>query len=163
MASFDIVNQVNMQELDNAVNITKKVILNRYDFRQSKTDITLDKQEKKIHVVTADDMKMRAIQEILVENFVKRKIDVKCLDVKELEQASQGRVQREYAIREGVDTETARKIVKLIKGQSLKVQSSIQDNQVRVSGKSIDDLQAVIKMLRAANLEVPLQFVNLKR
>jgi uncharacterized protein YajQ (UPF0234 family) len=163
MASFDIVNQVNMQELDNAINITKKVILNRYDFRQSRTDITLDKKEKKIHVVTDDEMKMKAVQEILVENFVKRKIDVKCLDARELQQASQGMVQREYSLREGVDTETARKIVKLIKGQNLKVQSSIQDNQVRVSGKSIDDLQAVIRMLRGADLQVPLQFVNLKR
>lgn len=163
MASFDIVNQVNMQELDNAVNITKKVLLNRYDFRQSRTEITLDKKEKKIHVVTEDEMKMKAVQETLVENFVKRKIDVKCLDAKELQPASQGMLQREYAVKEGVDTETARKIVKMIKGQSLKVQSSIQDNQVRVSGKSIDDLQAVIKMLRGAGLEVPLQFVNLKR
>lgn len=162
MASFDIVSQVDMQELDNAVNITKKIVATRYDFRQSRTDISLDKKEKKIHVVTEDEMKMRAVQEMLVENFVKRKIDVKCLEVKELQPASQGMVQREYGLREGVDAEMARKIVKLIKGQNLKVQSSIQDNQVRVSGKSIDDLQAVIKMLRGANLETPLQFVNMK-
>lgn len=163
MASFDIVSRVDMQEVDNAVNITRKVILTRYDFRQSKTEITINKKEKKIDVVTEDEMKMRAIQETLVGNFVRRKIDAKCLDAKEIQMASHGMVQREFAIKEGVDVEMARKMVKLIKGQNLKVQAAIQDNQVRVTGKNIDDLQAVIKILREANLEIPLQFVNMMR
>ena len=83
MASFDIVSKIDLQEVDNAVNITKKAILSRYDFRQSKTEVTLDKKEKKIRVVTEDDMKMRAVQDALIENLVRRKVDRKFLDAKE--------------------------------------------------------------------------------
>lgn len=161
MASFDIVSRVDMQEVDNAVNVTRKVILTRFDFRESKTEITLDKKEKTVHVVTEDEMKMRAIQDALVEHVVRRKIDAKCLEPKEIQMASHGMIQREFAIKEGVDADTARAIVKLIKGQKLKVQASIQENQVRVSGKKIDDLQAVIRMVREAKFQIPLQFVNM--
>ncbi len=163
MASFDIVSRVDMQEVDNAVNMTRKAILTRFDFRQSKTEINLDKKEKKIHLLTEDDMKMRAIQDTLVENCVRRKLDVKCLEAKESQMASHGMVQKEINIKEGVDAETARKIVKMIKDLKLKVQASIQENQVRVSGKQIDDLQTVIKRVREANLDIPLQFVNMIR
>jgi len=135
MASFDIVSRVDMQEVDNAVNVTRKAILTRFDFRESKTEITLDKKEKTVRVVTEDEMKMRAIQDTLVEHVVRRKIDAKCLEPKEIQMASHGMIQREFAIKEGVDADTARAIVKLIKGQKLKVQASIQENQVRVSGK----------------------------
>ena len=152
-----------MQEVDNAVNMTRRGILTRFDFRQSKTEINLDKKEKKIHVVTEDEMKMRAIQDALVENLVRRKVDVKCLQAKEIQMASHGMVQKEIDIKEGIDAETARAIVKMIKAQKLKVQAAIQENQVRVSGKQIDDLQAVIKMVREANLDIPLQFVNMIR
>ncbi|MEK6563182.1 MAG: YajQ family cyclic di-GMP-binding protein [Candidatus Binatota bacterium] len=161
MASFDIVSRVDMQEVDNAVNVTRKAILTRFDFRESKTEITLDKKEKTVRVVTEDEMKMRAIQDALVEHVVRRKIDVKCLEPKEIQMASHGMIQREFAIKEGVDADTARAIVKLIKGQKLKVQASIQENQVRVSGKKIDDLQAVIRMVREAKFQIPLQFVNM--
>lgn len=163
MASFDIVNRIDVQELDNAINITKKVILNRFDFRQSKTEIDLDKKEKKIHIVTEDEMKMKAIQETLIENLVKRKVDIKCLDAKEIQMAAHGMIQRELAIKEGIDPDTARAIVKMIKGQNLKVQAAIQEKQVRVTGKNIDDLQAVIRLLKASQVEVPLQFINLAR
>ena len=161
MASFDIVSRVDMQEVDNAVNVTRQAILTRFDFRESKTEITLDKKEKTVRVVTEDEMKMRAIQDTLVEHVVRRKIDVKCLEPKEIQMASHGMIQREFAIKEGVDADTARAIVKLIKGQKLKVQASIQENQVRVSGKKIDDLQAVIRMVREAKFQIPLQFVNM--
>jgi uncharacterized protein YajQ (UPF0234 family) len=163
MASFDIVSRVDLQEIDNAVNITKKAILVRYDFRGSKTEIVLDKKERTIRVTTEDDMKMRAVQEALIENLVRRKVDRKCLDVKESHPAAHGMIQREIAIKEGVDAENARQIVKLIKDKKLKVQAAIQENQVRVSGKQIDDLQDIIQMLRAANLPIPLQFINLQR
>src|SRR5919106_4631023 len=163
MAYFDIVSRIDLQEVDNAVNITKKAILSRYDFRGSKTEIGLDKKEKKIRVTTEDDMKMRAVQETLIENLVRRKVDRKCLDPKANEMAAQGMIQREIAIKEGVDADTARNIVKMIKEKELKVQAAIQENQVRVTGKQIDDLQAVIQMLRAANLPIPLQFINLQR
>jgi uncharacterized protein YajQ (UPF0234 family) len=160
--SFDIANTVDLQEVDNAVNNTVKTILNRYDFRDSKTEITLNKKDKTIHVVTEDEMKMRAIHETLVGNLARRKVDPKGLEAKEIEKTSQGMIKRDFAIKEGVDTETARQIVKITKGLNLKVQAAIQDNQVRVSGKKIDDLQAVIKAVREAKLEVPLQFVNMK-
>jgi cyclic-di-GMP-binding protein len=163
MPSFDIVSRVDLQEVDNAVNISKKAILARYDFRASKTEITLDKKDKKIHVTTEDDMKMRAVQDTLTENLVKRKVDRRCLEPQGSEMAAQGMIKREIAIKEGVDTDHAREIVKMIKDKKIKVQAAIQDQQVRVTGKSIDDLQSVIQMLRAANLPIPLQFINMQR
>jgi cyclic-di-GMP-binding protein len=163
MASFDIVSRVDLQELDNAINITRKSIHNRFDFRQSKTEINLDKKERKFQIVTEDEMKMKAVQETLIESLVKRKVDVKFLDAQETQMAAHGMVQKEIAIKEGIDADTARTIVKMIKGQNLKVQAAIQEKQVRVSGKNIDDLQTVIKMLRASQMEIPLQFINLVR
>jgi cyclic-di-GMP-binding protein len=163
MPSFDIVNRVDLQEVDNAVNITKKAILSRYDFRNSKTEITIDKKEKKIRVTTEDDMKLRAVQDTLIENLVKRKVDRKCLDAKPSEAAAHGMIQRDIAIKEGVDSDTARNIVKLIKDKKLKVQAAIQESQVRVTGKKIDDLQEVIQLLRGGQIAIPLQFINMQR
>jgi cyclic-di-GMP-binding protein len=161
--SFDIVSRIDLQEVDNAVNITKKAILSRYDFRNSKTEIDLDKKDKKIHLVTEDDMKLRAVQDALIENLVKRKVDRKCLDAKPSEMAARGMIQREITIKEGVDSDTARNIVKMIKERKLKVQAAIQENQVRVTAKKIDDLQEVIQMLRASSMPIPLQFINMQR
>ena len=163
MPSFDVVSRADLQEVDNAVNITQKAILSRYDFRGSKTEITLDKKEKKIWVTTEDEMKMRAVQETLIENLVRRKVDRKYLEPKPDRMAAQGMIQREIAIKEGVDSDTARAIVKMIKEKKLKVQAAIQENQVRITGKKIDDLQQVIQMLRGAGLPIPLQFVNMQR
>ena len=163
MPYFDIVSRIDLQEVDNAVNITKKAILSRYDFRGSKTEISLDKKEKKIRVTTEDDMKLRSVQDALIENLVKRKVDTKSLDTKPSQMAAQGMVQREIAIKEGVDSDTARNIVKMIKDKKLKVQAAIQESQVRVTGKKIDDLQEVIQLLRGASLPIPLQFVNMQR
>ena len=162
MPSFDIVSRIDVQELDNAVNMTTKTILTRYDFRGSKTQIALDKKDKKIQVTTEDDMKMRAIQDTLIENLAKRKCDRRCLDPKATEAAAHGMLRREIAIKEGVDSDTARQIVKMIKDKKLKVQAAIQDNQVRVTGKKIDNLQEVIQTLRGANMPIPLQFVNMQ-
>ena len=162
MPSFDIVSRIDMQEVDNAVNITSKTILTRYDFRGSKTEISLDKKDKKISVTTEDDMKMRAIQDALIENLVKRKVDRRCLDPKTTEPAAHGMIKREIAIKDGVDSDNARAIVKLIKDKKLKVQAAIQESQDRVTGKKIDDLQEVIQMLRGADIPIPLQFVNMQ-
>lgn len=163
MPSFDVVSRVDLQEVDNAVNITKKAILSRYDFRNSKTEIVLDKKEQKIRVTTEDEMKMRAVQDALIENLAKRKVDRKFLEPKATEPAARGMIQRDMAIKEGVDSDTARQIVKLIKERKLKVQAAIQDDQVRVTGKKIDDLQEVIQLLRAGPIAIPLQFVNMQR
>ena len=163
MASFDIVSRVDLQKVDNAVNIAKKAIQSRYDFRNSKTEIVLDKKEKKIQVTTEDDMKLRAVQDVLIENLVKRKIDRKSLEFQPAEPAAHGMLRRELAIKEGVDSDTARAIVKMIKDRKLKVQAAIQENQVRVTGKKIDDLQEVIQLVRASSMPIPLQFVNMQR
>jgi cyclic-di-GMP-binding protein len=162
MASFDIVSRIDLQEVDNAVNITKKTIQSRYDFRGSKTEITLDKKDKKVNVTTEDEMKMRAVQETLVENLVKRKVDTRCLELKPSEMAAQGMIHKTITIKEGVDSDTARAIVRMIKDQKMKVQAAIQEKQVRVTGKKIDDLQAVIKLLRSSDLPIPLQFINMQ-
>ncbi len=163
MPSFDIVSRVDLQEVDNAVNITKKGILSRYDFRESKTEVTLDKKEKRIRITTEDDMRMRAVQDSLIENRVKRKVETKGIETKASQMVAQGMIQREIVIKEGVDSDTARNIVKMIKDRKMKVQAAIQENQVRVTGKKIDDLQEVIQMVRSANLPIPLQFINMQR
>ena len=162
MPSFDVVNKVDLQELDNAVNMTKKVIETRYDFRKSKTEITLNKKEMRLHIVTEDDMKLKAVQGELAGNLVRRKIDAKTVAYGEVEPTSKGMIKQDARLREGIDKDTARKIVKLIKDRKLKVQAQIQDQQVRVTGKKIDDLQAIISMLKEQDLDVPLQYVNMK-
>lgn len=162
MPTFDIVNRIDFQEVDNAVNIVRKIISTRYDFRKSKTEITLNKKEKKIHITTEDEMKMKAVQDELMGGLVKRKVDPKALSFKEPEPTSKGMLKTDVQIVEGIETDTARKIVKMIKDLKLKVQAQIQDQQVRVSGKKIDDLQSVIAILKKADLEVPLQYVNMK-
>ena len=161
--SFDIVNEVSIQEVDNAVNNTKKEVGTRYDFRDSKTQIDFNRKEKNISLQTADDMKMQALHDVLVSHFVRRKVDPKCLNFGEIEGTSQGQVKRMVHLQEGVAREIAQKIVKLIKGMKIKVQPAIQDMQVRVTGKKVDDLQAVIAVIKKEELEIPLQFVNMKK
>jgi uncharacterized protein YajQ (UPF0234 family) len=162
MPSFDIVSRVEMQEVDNAVNNTLKAIAQRFDFRGSKTEINLDKKEKKIRILTEDKMKMEAVKEMLQQNAVKRKIDLKTLKFEEPQPAAGSQLRREVVVKEGIDQETAKKIVRLIKDSKMKVQASIQGDEVRVSGKKIDDLQAAMTLVRDADIEVPLQFVNMK-
>jgi len=162
MPSFDIVNHVDLQEADNAINNTKKEIATRYDFRGSPAEVNLDKKEKVIHLVAEHEMRMDAVMDILMTHMIRRKVDVKALKPKGIEPTSQGHVKRDIAIQEGIETEVAKKIVKMIKDQKLKVQAAIQDEQVRVTGKKIDDLQEVIKMLRGQDFGIPLQFVNMK-
>ncbi len=162
MPSFDIVNKIDLQEVDNALNNAKKQIATRYDFRGSNTEITFDKSTKIIRASTEDSMRMRAVEEVINVALVKRGVDPKTLDIKEEQATSKGGVRKDIALREGIDKEFGKKIVKLIKEQKLKVQAQIQDEQVRVTGKKIDDLQEVIEMLKGKNLELPLQYVNMK-
>jgi cyclic-di-GMP-binding protein len=160
--SFDIVNKVDLQEVDNAINNATKQINTRYDFRDSKTEITLEKSTKVIRLSTDNSMMMRAVEDVVNTQLVKRGLDPKTLDYKEEEPTSKGGVRKDCALKEGIDKETAKKIVKLIKAEKLKVQAQIQDEQVRVTGKSIDDLQSVIAMLKSKDIDVPLQFINMK-
>jgi len=162
MPSFDIVSQVDLQELDNAVNNVRKEVETRYDFRNVATVVELNKKDKRISLLTGDEMKIKALREMLAANCAKRKVDPKFLEWGKVEPTAKGQVKSEVKINEGISKDMARKIVKLIKDSRLKVQAAIQDEQVRVTGKKIDDLQEVIQMLKTANLEQPLQYVNMK-
>lgn len=162
MASFDIVNQIDLQEVDNAVNNTLKEATTRYDFRGLKTEVNFDRKTKKIELLAAESMKMRALREMLIGHLIKRKLDPKTLSFGDEEPTSMGAVKLTVDIQEGIDREAAKKIVKAIKDSKLKVQPAIQDDQVRVTGKKIDDLQEVIQMLKSKNFGIPLQFINMR-
>lgn len=162
MPSFDIVSQVDLQEIDNAINNTKKELQGRYDFRNTKTTIELNKKDGVLTLHTEDEMKVRALREMLATHLAKRKVDPRALEYGEVQPALGSTIKVEIKIHQGVPSDTAREIVKMIKETKLKVQAAIQDDQVRVSGKKIDDLQAVIKMLRESAIKIPLQFVNMK-
>ncbi|RMF94159.1 MAG: YajQ family cyclic di-GMP-binding protein [Candidatus Schekmanbacteria bacterium] len=163
MPSFDIVSRIDLQEVDNAVNMTKKELLNRYDFRGIKTIIEFDKKEKEIRLGTSDKMKAEAIADTLRMKASKRGIDLKAFSFGPIQEGLGGNVKQVIKIKEGIDKDSAKKIVKMIKDTKLKVQAQIQDNQVRVSGKKIDDLQEIIRLIKNANLDMALQYVNLKR
>ena len=162
MASFDIVNEINAQEVDNAVNNTLKEVSTRYDFRGLHTEVEFAKKENRIDIVAAESMKLKAVKDMLIKHFIKRNLEPKVLEYGTEEGTSQGHVKMSISIKEGIDRETAKKIVKEIKSLKLKVQPAIQDNQVRVSGKKIDDLQEVIQHLKRKDFGIPLQFVNMK-
>ncbi len=162
MPSFDIVSKIEHQNLDNAINVARKEVINRYDFHGSKTEIELDKKTLNIHILTENDMRMKAIQDILIARMMKQHVDPACLDFGKELYASGNMVKKDIKVKEGIDKETAKKIVKDIKASGLKVQASIMDDIVRVTGKKIDDLQAVISLCKAGSYGLPLQFVNMK-
>ncbi len=162
MPSFDVVNEIDLQEVDNAVNITKKTLATRYDFRGSDTEVNLDRKQLHITISTEDSMRMQAVQDTLSSNLIKRKLSPKVLEYKEPEGTSKGGLRVTVVLKQGIDKDMAKKITKIIKEQKLKVQTQIQDEQVRVTAKKIDDLQEVISMLKEQDLDIPLQFVNMK-
>jgi len=162
MPSFDIVSQLDHQSMDNAINTARKEILNRYDFHGSKTSIDFDKKELNIHIVTENDMRIKAICDIIIARAVKQHVDTICFDFGKDLYAAGNMVKKDIKIKEGIDKDTAKKIVKDIKDSGLKVQASIMDDQVRVTGKKIDDLQSVIARVKKGNFGLPLQFVNMK-
>jgi cyclic-di-GMP-binding protein len=162
MPSFDIVNKVDVQLLDNAMNVAKKEILNRFDFHGSKSEITLDKKAMMINILTEDTMRMESIIDIIRQRMIKQHLNPLCLDVGKEHAASGMMIRKEIKVKEGIDKDAARKIIKDIKDSKLKVQPQMMEDQVRVSAKKIDDLQAVIALVRKGSYELPLQFVNMK-
>lgn len=163
MPSFDIVSKIDGQTLDNAINNAKKEILNRYDFNDSKSTVELDKKTNQLTIVTENDMRLKAIQDSIISRMVKQGLDPKALDLDDEQIAASGNmVRKEIKIKEGIDKEIAKKIVKKIKDSNLKVQASIMDDQVRVQGKKIDDLQAVISLCRGEDFGQPLQYINMR-
>lgn len=162
MPSFDIVNKVDAQLLDNAINVARKEIVNRFDFNGSKSEITLDKKAMVVNILTENEMRMESIIDVIRNRMIKQKLDPLCLDFGKEQYASGFMVKKDIRVREGIDKDVARKIIKDIKDSKLKVQAQMMDDQVRVSGKKIDDLQAVIALLRRGEYELPLQFTNMK-
>ncbi|WP_148136582.1 YajQ family cyclic di-GMP-binding protein [Candidatus Formimonas warabiya] len=156
--SFDIVSRVNMQEVDNAVNQTKKEISQRYDFKNSKAQVNIE--DNGIKIIAEDDFKLKSIIDILETRLINRKVAVKNLDFGKAEEASGGMLRQIIKIQQGIETEKAKQIVKDIKNLKLKVQGQIMEDQVRVSGKSRDDLQAVIQFLKQKDYNLELQFIN---
>jgi len=162
MPSFDVVNKVDLQEVDNAVNNVRKEVETRYDFRGTTTELNLDKGNKRLSILAGDELKMKAVEEMLKTHFLRRKVDPQILEFKDPEPTSKGALKRDVVFKEGIEKDLAKKMVKEIKASKLKVQAQIQDDQLRVTGKKLDDLQAVMAMLREGNYGIPLQFVNMK-
>lgn len=158
--SFDIVSEVNMQEVDNALNQTRKEIQQRFDFKGTKTEIDFNEKEKLVTVTSDDDFKLKAVIDVLQNKFVKRGVSLKTLQYGNVEQAAGGQARQKISLQVGIDKENAKKLVQIIKDTKLKVQAQIMEDQVRVSSKSRDDLQSIITKLRATDFILPLQFIN---
>ena len=162
MPSFDIVCEVDLQEVDNAINQSVKEIENRFDFRGGRSSIEFDRTNKLIRLVADDDMKLRSIHQIIETKFAKRGIDCRALKYGEQEEASGNVIRQKVDLRTGLEKDEAKKITKKIKESKLKVQAQIQDDQVRVTGKKIDDLQSIITLLKDSDLGMPLQYINMR-
>lgn len=158
--SFDIVSEVNLQEVDNAVNQALKEIGQRYDFKGSKSSIELNQKEKHLTIISDDAFKLKSVVDILQTKLIKRGVPIKALDYGVVEPAAGGTVRQVIRLRVGISKDDARLLVKMIKDSKLKVQAQIMDDQVRVSGKSKDELQAVIALLKNADLAFAMQFTN---
>ncbi|HEY8529750.1 MAG TPA: YajQ family cyclic di-GMP-binding protein [Paenibacillaceae bacterium] len=156
--SFDIVSRVDMQEVNNAVQQAMKEIGTRFDFKGSKSDIKLEKDV--LVVVSDDEYRLKSVLDILQSKLVKRGVPLRNLEYGKPEPAAGGTVRQQIKLKQGIDQENAKKINNLIRDTKLKVKSQIQGDQIRVSGKSKDDLQAVIAALKSADLPLELQFVN---
>lgn len=162
MPSFDIVSKVDVQALDNAVNVVRKEITNRFDFKDSHVAIDLNKKDFKLDIETSDDMKMRQLIDVLISRAHKQGIAPEAFDLSKESYQSGKVVRQEVAVRNGLKQEDSKKIVKMIKDSGLKVQAQIMDDLVRVTGKKLDDLQAVIKLCQENSPGVPLQFINMR-
>ncbi len=162
MASFDIVSKVDLQEIDNAVNSVLRELTNRYDFKGAKFSVELKTKENLILIAAEDEYKLGQIRDSLKVFAVKRGVDPKAFDFQKEENASHNSYRQEVKLRNGIEQEAAKKIVKQIKDSKLKVQASIRGDEIRVDGKKIDDLQEVIAFLRGESFDVPLQFINFR-
>jgi cyclic-di-GMP-binding protein len=160
--SFDAVSEVDLQEVDNAVNQAMKEITQRYDFKGSISKIELKKATKELELISDNESRLTAVVDILRGKLIKRNISPKALDLQKLEAAFSGTVNQKAKIVNGMPMEEAKEIVKKIKDSKLKVQASITDEKVRVSGKDKDDLQAAMQLIRSMDLKVAVQFNNFR-
>lgn len=160
MPSFDVVSKVDMMEVKNAVNQAMHEIRNRFDFKKSKSDISLGDEE--ITLISDDEYKLKNVIDILETRLIKRNVPLKSLDYGKVEEASGGTVRQVVKIKQGISKENAKKINKLIKEMRLKVQSQVMEDHIRVSGKKRDNLQKVIQMIKEKDLDFPVQFINFR-
>ena len=160
MPSFDVVSKVDAQEIDNAFQQAKKELAQRYDFKGTDTDV--EHTEEGIVLRSSTEDRLKAAYEVLVERGIKRKISPRVWDPGKIEPSARGTFRQLVKIKEGIATEKGKEIVKVIKDAKLKVQAQIMEDQVRVSGKNRDDLQSVIRLLRERDLDIELQFVNMR-
>jgi len=160
MPSFDVVSEIDIQEVDNAVNQARKEVEGRYDFKGSKAEIQWDKKE--INLIAEDDYKISAITSILQSKLHRRGIDIKSLKFEKIEEIGRRMLKQKVGLVVGIEKEIAKDIVKFIKDSKLKVQPAIVDDKVRVTSKSIDELQDCISALRKGPFEIPLQFNNMR-
>jgi hypothetical protein len=160
--SFDIVNKLDLQLLDNAINTAKKELITRYDLKDSECEIELDKKSKMIKLQATQDMALQSMVDIILGKMSKQHLDVRSLDLSKESRPSGKLMLLDIPVKEGLDKEVAKKVVNYIKTTGLKVQASIMDDQVRVTGKKIDDLQDTIGKLRTQDFELPLQFDNMR-
>jgi uncharacterized protein YajQ (UPF0234 family) len=157
-SSFDIVSSVDLQEVKNAIAQATKEIQTRYDLKSSGSSVELTGEE--MLLTSSDEFKLKAVREVLEQRLVKRNVPLKALTFETIESALGGTVRQKVTLQKGIPTEKAREIVKVIKGTKLKVQAAIQGDQLRVSGKSKDDLQAVMQVLKNTDLGIDMQFTN---
>ncbi|GIP27307.1 YajQ family cyclic di-GMP-binding protein [Paenibacillus sp. J23TS9] len=158
--SFDIVSKFDLQEMNNAISQAEREIETRFDFKGSKSSLKLDKDA--LVIVSDDEYKLNAVIDILQTKMIKRGLSLKNVDYGKIEPASMGTVRQRITLKQGIDQENAKKINVLIRDSKLKIKSQIQGDQIRVTGKSRDDLQAIMQLLRKADLSLDLQFTNLK-
>ncbi|MGM9997597.1 YajQ family cyclic di-GMP-binding protein [Campylobacter lanienae] len=160
--SFDISASVDMMEVKNALEIAKKEVVNRFDFKGLKAEIELNEKDKTITLISSSDSKIDALKDIVISKLIKRDIPPVALSQKSIENASGGNVKSILKLNDTLDSDNAKKITKAIKDAKIKVNASIRGDEIRVESKSIDDLQSVIKLVKGLNLELPLSFKNLK-
>jgi uncharacterized protein YajQ (UPF0234 family) len=160
--TFDIVSKVDLQEVLNAVQQAMKEISQRFDFKNSKSDIELNKEKHEIAIVSDDEMKLKSVIDILQTKLVKRGISLKALDYGKIEAAAGSTVKQVVTLQQGIPIEKSKEIVKIIKETKMKVQAEIQKDQVRVKGKKIDDLQAIMSVIKGKDLDIHIEFINFR-
>lgn len=162
MPSFDIASKLDAQLMDNAINVARKDILNRWDFKDSKSSIEFNKKDLIVNISTENDMRLEAIIDAIHSRMIKQGLDPRGLDESKEHYPSGPMIKKDIKVRQGLDKEASKKIMKDIKDSKLKVTAQVMDDIIRVSSKSLNDLQAVIAICRKGNYEVPLQFINMK-
>jgi cyclic-di-GMP-binding protein len=160
MPSFDIVSKTDLSEVRNAIEGVTREIQTRFDFKGSKCTVEL--KEAEIVLLADDDLKLKQVHELLKSYFVRRKLDTGCLDFGKEEKASGNMVRQTVTVKQGIDKELAKRLVREIKDSKMKVQAAIQGDELRITGKKIDDLQTCIAMLKGLKIELPLQYINFR-